>query len=168
MNTFSSVSRLLAVLLLLVTAGCDSSDDRPALGTFTAEVRGNADANPEGTARFFTLERPDFPEEGFFNRATVMLVGTAGQTVTVAFYEPPRTRTYAVESPTTTGAVAYVGAHVDGDNYSSKGGTVTLTRVSDAVIEGTFNADIECCGNSFAGIPGRDARLRGRFSATIE
>ena len=166
-NGSPSVSCLIAILML-AAVGCDSSGDRPNPGTFTAEVRGNADADFGGTARFVTYERPAFPEDGFFNRATVTLVGAAGRTVEVAFYEPPRARTYDVEAPTTTGAVALVGASVSGDNYGSKEGTVTLTRVSDAVIEGEIDVDIECCGNSFAGIPGRDARLRGQFSATAQ
>ena len=161
-----SLTRVVAVLLVIALAGCDSSVDQPAVGEFNAEIRGNAQADFGGTARFVTFERPDWPEEGYFKRAEISLTGASGQEVGVAIYEVPRERTYRVPESAPTEPFAYVGARVDGDNYTTNAGTVRLTLVTDTVIEGEFDAEGRCCGNSFAGIPYREARLRGRFSAT--
>ena len=157
----------LLALSALVAAGCDSSLDAPDAGTFTAEVRGNAEVDLSGRARFVRYQTPPLPPEGgFFSEAAVFLESPSGESVEIAFYEAPRVRRYPVESPTTSGAVALLGARVGGDTYGSEGGSVAVTRVTDAEIEGEFSVPVECCGNSFAGVPGKEARVRGRFLAT--
>ena len=143
-----SLRLFLAALLALVAAGCDSSLDAPDAGSFTAEVRGNAEADLSGRAAFTRYQNPPLPPDGgFFSEAVVVLEGLSGEGIEIGFYEMPHVRRYPVESPTTTGAVALVGATVDGDNYGSGEGSVTVTRVTDTEIEGEFDVSVECCGN---------------------
>ena len=107
------------------------------------------------------------PDGGFFQRAVVTLDG-GGSTITLTFYEPPRARTYVLsERPSDGGAPTLLSARIDGDPYISRGGTVRVTRSTGTEVEGEFDARISCCGNSFANVPGKEARVQGRFVAVI-
>ena len=159
--------RLVFLVALTALAACDGLP-APDGGAFTARVRGDVNAEYAGAAVFATDYDAEVPiPGGAILRAIVRMedVGGAGGGVTLAFYDRVEVGTYREGVADDPRETVYAGFRAGGEDYGGRGGTVTVTRVTDAVVEGTFEVEGRCCGNSFAATPFQHARARGRFSA---
>ena len=159
--------RLLPLVALMALAACDGLPT-PEDGAFAARVRGDATADYAGSAVFATDYDAEVPiPGGAILRAIVRMedAGGAGGVVTLAFYGRVEVGTYREGVADDPRETVYVGFRAGGEDYGGRGGTVTVTRVTDAVIEGAFEVEGRCCGNSFTATPFQHAHVRGRFSA---
>lgn len=153
---------LLLTLSAVLLAGCDSGPEAGA-GQFVADIRGAFVAQLDGSARLILQPDADAP--------TAFDIILTAQRSEIAIRStddsgPPEAATYAVERAATDAAPT-VSVEFDPDRFSTtserfiaQSGTVTLTNVTDALVEGTFN--LEAMGTNDAT---RDLVLVGEFTA---
>lgn len=155
----------LALLLATVfTAGCDSGPDRRD-GSFFVDIRGDRSARFEGSAQFFLQTAPDSDEPTSFE---IALTAQTSEIVieSVEGSGAPRQVTYSVERTATGTSSQVVRAEFDPDRFNTtserfiaESGTLTLTRVTDALVEGEFNLDARGTND-----PQAEIILVGQFS----
>jgi hypothetical protein len=157
----------LSLILLLATAlvmGCDSGmDDRE--GGFLVEVRGDRVAQLEGSAQFLAQTASGSDE------ITAFEIVLTAQTSEILIESAegsgaPQQATYSVEGTITGSSSQAVRVEFDPDRFTTtselfiaESGTLTLTRVTDALVEGEFNLDARGTNDAAAEII-----LVGQFS----
>ena len=137
---------LMLVLGAVCVASCDSGPDRSD-GSFIVDIRGEFSARFEGAAQFFLRTAPDSDEPTSFE---IALTAQTSEIVieSVAGSGAPRQATYSVERTATGASSQGITAEFDPDRFNTtserfiaESGTLTLTRVTDALIEGEFDFD---------------------------
>lgn len=127
-------------------AGCDSGPDRRD-GSFFVDIRGDRSARFEGAAQFFLRTAPDSDEPTSFE---IALTAQTSEIVieSVEGSGAPQQATYSVERTATDASSQVITAEFDPDRFNTtserfiaESGTLTLTRVTDALVEGEFNLD---------------------------
>lgn len=134
------------VLGAVAIAGCDSGPDRRN-GSFVADVRGSVAVQLDGGAQFFLQTAPDSGEPTSFE---IVLTAQTSEIVieSVAGSGAPQQATYNIERTTPGTSSRVVHAEFDPDRFNTtserfiaESGTLTLTRVTEALVEGEFNLD---------------------------
>jgi len=132
---------LLLVLALTLVAGCDSGTDARS-GSFFADIRGDIVDQLSGSAEL-TVQSTD----GTPNSFDVVLASQRSEILiqSAASSGPPEATTYSVERGSTDDAPT-VSVEFDPDRFTpaselfiAQSGTVTITRVTDVLVEGRFN-----------------------------
>lgn len=137
---------LLVVLCAVLAAGCDSGTD-PQNGSFFVEIQGDVNVRLEGAAQFFLNTAPDSDAPTSFE---IVLTAQTSELIieSIDGSGGPEEATYAVERAATGASEQAVRVEFDPERFTTtselfiaEAGTLTLTRVTEAVVEGTFNLD---------------------------
>ncbi|HEX9951688.1 MAG TPA: hypothetical protein VGB53_07965 [Rubricoccaceae bacterium] len=154
--------------MTLTLVGCDAlGSDVPQPGTFEVSLRGyrNVDFSGAATVRRDSVLRGS-PETGigYIAQYTIMMESEEGFAGIVLPGEP-------VELSVTDAGLSVWVQGTDTGSYSTVQGSIRSVDLSVKVVDGeligSFDADLQSGGNPLAGIPAREARGRGSFSATI-
>ena len=152
------------VLGAVTTAGCDSGPDRRD-GSFVVDVRGAINIRLEGAAQFFLRTASDSDEPTSFE---IALTAQTSEIVveSIEGSGPPQQATYNVERTASGTASNVVRAAFNPDRFNTtserfiaESGTLTLTRVTEALVEGTFSLDARGTND-----PQAEIFLDGEFS----
>ena len=134
---------LLFILCAVLLAGCDSGTDARS-GSFVVDIRGDVVDRLNGSAELIVQSTNGSPNSFDLiltsQRSEILIQSAAGS-------GPPEETTYSVdrassdESPTAS-------LEFDPDRFTpaselfiAQSGTVTITRVTDVLVEGQFNVD---------------------------
>lgn len=135
---------LVVLLAVLFGAGCDSGTEGRT-GSFVADIRGDIVAQLSGSAELIVQAAANDGPGSFdliltSQRSEILIQSTAGS-------GPPEATTYSVERGSTDGTPT-VSVEFDPDRFTptselfiAQSGTVTITRVTDVLVEGRFNVD---------------------------
>jgi hypothetical protein len=143
MPRFRATLSLFFVLALVLASGCDSGTEGRS-GSFFADIRGDIVDQLSGSAEL-TVQSTDGTPSSFdviltSQRSEVLIQSTAGS-------GPPEATRYSVDRGSADGTPT-VSVEFDPDRFTptselfiARSGTVTITRVTDVLVEGRFNVD---------------------------
>jgi hypothetical protein len=134
---------LLLVLALALATGCDSGTDARS-GSFFADIRGDIVDQLSGSAELMVQSTDGMPSSFDViltaQRSEILIQSTAGS-------GPPEAVTYSIDRGSSDGNPT-VSVEFNPDRFTptselfiAQSGTVTITRVTDVLVEGRFNID---------------------------
>jgi hypothetical protein len=161
LRSLRTASILLMLCTLLVT-GCDSGTEGRS-GSFVVDIRGDVLDQLNGSAELIVQSTNGTPNSFDLiltsQRSEILIQSAAGSGL-------PEETTYAVDRSSSDGSPT-VSVEYDPDRFTpaselfiAQSGTVTITRVTDVLVEGRFNVD--ALGTNDAT---REVILVGEFTA---